>query len=81
MNKTTVKIPLEKDQYLYRTKLISVDCEPGTYQAEQCRDLLLKTVADNLDFRRCGPAIFQKLKMYHSGDAWVLETEAVVEEG
>jgi hypothetical protein len=40
---------------------------------------LLRTIADSSELCKCGPSRFQKMRMFYSGNEWVIELEAVVD--
>ena len=41
---------------------------------------MLKTLIDNPSMMFCGPTHPYKINMYHSGQRWIIEMEAIVEE-
>jgi ATP-dependent Zn protease len=42
---------------------------------------MLRTLVEQPEMMNCGPARFEKLRMFFTGSEWVVEMESVVEEG
>lgn len=61
-------------------KIVDIPSEPGTQLAAERRRHLLREVAADDRLLMCGPADFEKFRMYHSGHEWVIECEADVED-
>ena len=77
MDRQFVELPLPERLFRYRiTYTDDVDVEPGTPLSQARQDAILNQFLQNYDLRRCGPVPFQKLRMFHDGNRWVIEIEA-----
>lgn len=80
MKRVTADVTVGEGKKKSRVRLTSVPCAPGTVEARVEQYRLLRNVADLPDLTHCGLEPFEKLTMYHDGQAWVIEAEAVVYE-
>ena len=77
MDRQFIELPLPEGLYRYRIIYTDDrDTEPGTQLCKVRQDAMLNEFLQNYDLRRCGPVPFQKLKMFHDGNRWVIEIEA-----
>lgn len=77
MNKFTHKVPVGEEMARTSIRVEGDDCPPDSPEATYHRDLLLRSIADDPHLLDCGPVSFQKFRMYHSGQHWVIEAEAI----
>lgn len=54
-------------------------CELGTVQYRFHQHEMLRQIAENTDLLKCGLQNFRKLTMFHDGERWVIDMEAVEE--
>ena len=75
MDKFTHSVP---NGELVRTtiRIEGNDCQPETPEALFYRDLLLRNIADDPHLLDCGPVAFQKFRMDHNGQRWIIEAAA-----
>lgn len=82
MKRITSSVPVGgalTPQIRHKVRLESDPCEIGTQESRFFQfDLLNRAGADPV-LTACGGVDFQKLIMYHSGQCWILECEAVVD--
>lgn len=77
MDRQFIELPLPEGLYRYRiTYTDDMDTEPGTQLCRARQDAMLNEFLQNYDLRRCGPVSFQKMKMFHDGNKWIIEIEA-----
>lgn len=77
MDRQFIELPLPEGLYRYRiTYTDDGDSEPGTRLCQVRQDSMLNEFLQNYDLRRCGPVPFQKMKMFHDGNRWIIEIEA-----
>lgn len=81
MQRTVSRIPMDDDgTVVHRTKIESPECDPGTELCNFHQRRLFQMISDRFELTSCGPAPFQKMRVYHDGSRWVLEAEATVRE-
>lgn len=80
MKRTSTKAAIGDNQTRHRTRLEGPDCVPGTHEARILQKSLLTYIAEDPSLAACGPSPFEKLVVFHDGQRWVAEAEAVVEE-
>lgn len=81
MQRIVSRIALDDDgTVVHRTRLQTDECEPGTEICNFLQRRLFQTLSDSFELVSCGPAPFQKMKVFHDGSRWVLEAEATVRE-
>lgn len=77
MDRTFIELPLPQGLRRYRiTYTDDMDCEPGTQLSRVRQDAMLNEFLQNYDLRRCGPIPFQKMRVFHDGNRWIIEIEA-----
>jgi hypothetical protein len=61
-----------------RTKvtITSTPCEPEGQQSLAIRQHLMESITYQRKLLQCGFATWQKLRMYHNGESWVVDVEA-----
>lgn len=74
-----ITIPLTETKTRVRVRVESDPCEPEERQKFLwLRNHLLQTIADNPSMMDCQLEPFETLKVYHNGDCWVADAEAVI---
>jgi len=71
------RLPVDEESSKFVVTLSNGDCAQGSLEAAHRQFELLRALIDNVHLGYCGPALFQKLRMEHDGEKWVLELEAV----
>lgn len=79
MNRRTATQDLGAGRQRTRVTIISDPCEETGQQSLAVRQHLLESIAYQRELTQCGFAPFQKLRLYHSGEAWVVEAEATTD--
>lgn len=64
-------------QTRYTTRLEGDDCALGTQEYKFLQWELLRQIVDQPDLVQCGFLPYEKLKVFHTGQHWVAEAEAV----
>lgn len=80
MKRTQSKSALSGNEVKVTVKLESEHCEVGSLQARMQQVEMLRQLTSNPELMNCGYAPFQRLTMRHTGEAWVIEMEAVATE-
>lgn len=80
MKRTTTKATMADNQVKVIVRLESDPCENGTLEGRRQQVELLKALTSNIELMNCGYSPFQKLTMRHTGEAWLIEMEAVATE-
>lgn len=62
----------------YRAIIHSDECPPAGQTCRYLQYELLRELASNPDMSKLGMEDFQSLKMFHDGNKWVVELEAVI---
>jgi len=70
------RFPVDNDHYKFVVTLSNESCTLGSMEAAKRQFELLRALIDNPQIGYCGPALFQKMKFWHSGEKWVMELEA-----
>jgi hypothetical protein len=81
MNRIVRHIPIGDSRIRTTVRLEGEDCSPQTPQALLLQRVLFQTLADNFDLLNCGLEPFQTLRVFHDGQRWIVEVEAVYEKG
>jgi hypothetical protein len=71
---------LSENSTRYRVKIESDECEADSYLAQEMKQMLLRSVAEDPNLLTCGTAPFQTLKLAHNGVMWIMEAEATIEQ-
>lgn len=61
----------------HTVRLTSASCEVGTSEYRFYQHEMLRQIADNTDLLKCGISNFKKMAMYHNGEHWVIDMEAI----
>lgn len=64
----------------YRARIESDPCLANTQESRHVQYNLLRTLVDSPDLLACGPVVFERMTMAHTGTRWIVELEARVEE-
>lgn len=76
MQRKMVEIELPDDGRRYRVIYSDeVECDPFSSLSRRRQDEMLNEFLMNYDLRRCGPAPFRTMKMFHDGGRWIIELE------
>lgn len=78
MQRIATSVPMEDGRVKYRVRIVSDNCEPNSTLSDQMRWMLLENVTQNPSIIACGAVPFETFRMYHTGQFWVIEVEAVV---
>jgi len=69
------------EQVRHRVRLEdSVESREGTVDWIARQQAMLGAVLATAELLHCGPGRWQKLSMYHDGERWVIEAEAILNE-
>jgi hypothetical protein len=79
VKRLTSSVPIGTTRKRNKTKIESDSCTIGTQEARFAQFDLLKLLAEQPDLSACGGVDFQRMIMFHNGNCWVVELEAVVE--
>lgn len=63
----------------HTVKFTSLPCEKGTSEYRFYQHQMLRQISDNTDLLKCGISTFNKMSMYHDGECWVVDMEAIEE--
>ena len=77
MKKSVKTVKLGSGQSRYQVQIFGEPCPEFGPESTIRKLQMLQMVCDRPDVGSCGPAPFQKLKLYYGGSEWVLELEAV----
>lgn len=77
MNRKVSKMDIGPDEVRYRTTLESDDCIEKTPESVFFQFELLRMIGTDPSLTACGLSHFQSLKMWHNGERWIIEVEAV----
>jgi hypothetical protein len=77
LKKTTNRVPLDNINYRTIVKFRSDNVEFGTPDYRFAQRQILSDLLGNPGLLECGNQPFEKLRMYHDGECWVVELEAV----
>ena len=72
-----IKIPLNEFQTRYRLSYESEPCETNSVAGRNTQLDLLRSLVDQPQLCYCGSQIFDTMKVYHNGSAWVVEMESL----
>lgn len=64
----------------YRTRIEDDPSSAGSDEARVRQGLFVRQLVDNWPLLSCGYQMFEKLSIFHNGNCWVAEAEAVAEE-
>jgi hypothetical protein len=70
---------MDDHQERIRVRIESDPCEKGSLLAREYKMSLLHNLAANPSLLQCGDQDFQTMKMFHNGDRWLIEAEALVD--
>ncbi len=76
MQRTYRDIPIGDSQHRHVVTLRDVPSDPGPPADARRMAFLMELVPDGERLMHCGPVRFQKLRMYHDGQSWVIDLEA-----
>jgi hypothetical protein len=76
MKKNTVTVKKGDEDARVKVTFEGEDCPDSGVECRFQQMEMLKTIANNPELQNCGYWSFQTLKMYHSGNRWVLELSA-----
>lgn len=79
-DKRTKIIPVGTMQTRYLVTLIDDPVTQGDIEKRLRQREFIRTLYENAELMNCGPALFQKMRMFFSGSEWVIELEALVDE-
>jgi hypothetical protein len=79
MNRKVAETRIGEKLVRYRTRIEDDPSTPG-WEQRQALYRLLGTLIQTPDLLNCGLNAPAKLSIYHSGQSWVVEAEATVEE-
>jgi hypothetical protein len=79
MQRIVTSTDLGEGRTRVRVRIQSDDCDIHSDLVEPFKQVLLQNFADNPALLTCGSVPFQTLKMGHSGTAWIVEAEAVIQ--
>lgn len=79
MNRTISEIKVGESQIRYRTRIEDDDSPANTPEARVRQHDFLKQLVNQWVLLSCGMQMFQTLKMYHDGERWICEAEALVD--
>lgn len=63
----------------HRTRIEDDPSPKGSWEARNKLFNLFQTILNSPDLINCGLAPPEQMKVYHSGESWVIEAEATVE--
>jgi hypothetical protein len=64
----------------HRTRIEDGPSQANSWEARKALYRLLAVLVETPDLINCGYATPQKMNVYHSGQSWIVEAEATVEE-
>ncbi len=73
----TTKSGLGDGSHLFTVVYESEPCDVATVEGRQQQIDLLRTVASTPELQRTGNVYFNKMKMIHDGNRWVITLEGV----
>lgn len=79
MKKHYTSVSLGGTATRHLVRLTSNPCEEFSVEYRFYQFEMLRHLTDSMDMIRCGPGNFKKLQMFHNGEHWVIEMEAVEE--
>lgn len=77
MNKVQKTINLTQTEKLFCVRYESEECEELGVKSKFIQKEMLSMLSSMPGLMECGPYLFQKMKMSHDGQKWVIELEAV----
>ncbi len=80
MNRSIARNRISDSQVRYRVKISGEECAPNTHESRISQTRLLREIVDTQELLTCGYDPFQLLRMSHTGEHWLIEAEAVVDE-
>lgn len=81
MNLVRKSVRISPTHVRYFVRLEGEDTAMGSFECWHDQAQMLKAIVDTPDLLFCGPSRPTSIKMYHSGAKWIIEAEALVEEG
>lgn len=81
MKRMQTKVPVSRTENRYRVIIESDPCSLGSLSSSLLQAELLFSMARDPMLRACGPVPFQTAKWRHDGAKWIIELEAIVNEG
>jgi hypothetical protein len=79
MNRSLKQIKLVDGQSKYVSRIEGDACQPNTIGAKFLQLQLLDQLAHTPGMIDCGNLPYQTMKMFHDGEKWVVELEAIGE--
>lgn len=76
MQRRTFEIQIADNLVRYRTRIDDEPTEEFSAEATVRQFQFMHALLEQPGLLKCGPEPFQKMKLYHSGTSWVVETEA-----
>lgn len=80
MKRTISKAVMDGNRVKVTVRIESDPCENGTIEGRRQQVDLIRQLGDNIELMNCGFSPFQRLTMRHTGEAWLIEMEAISSE-
>lgn len=80
MKRTISKASMDGNRTKVTVRLESEPCENGSIEGRRQQVEMIRQLSDNIELMNCGFSPFQRLVMRHTGEAWLIEMEAVSSE-
>jgi hypothetical protein len=77
MRTSITRVNVDETHTRYRKVIEGNPCAQGSLESRQQQLFLLQSLSGQPELLNCGMDPFQKLTMYHNGDRWLVELEAV----
>lgn len=79
MNRKTNNVNIGEGQLRATVRLEGEMCDPDTFQYRYYQSEMLRVAHDSPALLECAMAPFQTLRMFHDGEKWIIEAEAIVD--
>ena len=77
LKRTMNRIPIDGISFKVVVKYYSEDAPTGTYLYKMVQLRFLHDLMDNPGLLDCGNQPFEKMQIFHDGNGWVAELEAI----